>query len=657
MSGRESTAVSPTASPMPVDVIPATWWRLFSWNLVVWMLFLAPLLMLQQVDALRIYRTPGEIWRDLALLLPLAAVPAALLSTAGRVVRSLVRRLRGDTTGDSWAWAAVVVPTACICMWQVARAFSFIIKPASEFHLSVGPNMRAAAAIGILLLILLLLTKVGLAKLLRNVLPPALSLMPVALFVLIASVAICLISSRPVLRKLAPQPSAKAPLKPDVFLITLDSLASVDAAVCGKGPTLMPRLRKFADTATCFSRHYASSNFTTPSTSTLETGTLPWTHWAGQIGAQIAPEFQDRTMAMSLHELGYRTHSINANLLASPRHHGTYRAFNTETISYSKSLLTRFETTLSTLADSSIPLLLGPLLPGELDFMILREGTPVDPEWTYREVPPILKSSAPGQPLFVWVHTLPPHAPYLPPKSTKYRLLPPGELENYRQFRTGNTPYAPGEQGWIDKHRLRYQETVMGADEALGDFLDSLERAGRLDAAMVIISADHGESFEKGLIGHAGPLLHESLIRIPLVIKLPRQQIGHVVDAPVSQGDIAPTVLDAVGAAPLPRIDGRSLLPALRGEAMSDAPVFSMSMERQSRFLPLSQGHFAVMSGQFKLVRHLPRGNDELFDLASDPEERVDLASTRPDVAAPLKAILQARMTAAESNRHRMFGK
>jgi arylsulfatase A-like enzyme len=171
---------------------------------------------------------------------------------------------------------------------------------------------------------------------------------------------------------------------------------------------------------------------------------------------------------------------------------------------------------------------------------------------------------------------------------------------------------------------------------------------------LLLITVDHGESFEKGFLGHAGPALHEALIRIPLLVRLPGQRSGRIIDTPVSQADLAPSILDFVGAAPLPRGEGRSLAPSWRsGEAPEAHPVFAMAMERQSRFQPLSQGHFALLEPRHKLVLHLPSGVAELFDLQADPEERRDLAAEQPAEAARMTALLQRELQAAEQRRQR----
>jgi arylsulfatase A-like enzyme len=220
-----------------------------------------------------------------------------------------------------------------------------------------------------------------------------------------------------------------------------------------------------------------------------------------------------------------------------------------------------------------------------------------------------------------------------------------------------NTTYASSAQPRVDQHRLRYRESVMAADAALGAFLEHLDRQGLLDSALVVVTSDHGESFEKGYLGHAGPLTHDSLIRVPLVVKLPGQKIGKTLNVPVSQADLAPTLLDMVGAPPLPHAEGRSLRAALEGKPLPLKPVFSMTMERQSRFEPIRYGRYVVIDGNDKLTLALdPKGNAQaekvtLFDLAADPAETHDLAQQRPERSRELQTLLRSQLAEAEKRR------
>jgi arylsulfatase A-like enzyme len=615
--------------------------------LVLWL----PLALLQEVDALLAYTAPRELLRDVALLVPMVAAAAcalALLAWGGAMAARLLGR--SAATQARLAWALLLVPTGWLCAWQITRSVRLWLQMTSGLTLSVGAHTRLIGIVLLLALVLVLWSRFGPARLGRRLIELLRALTAPSLALVAAGVLITLWLPPAVRSVPASLPPAAAGSRPDVILISIDALAAADAAACGPGPTLMPRLRALANRATCFSRYYASSNFTTPTTSTMETGVLPWTHFAVQIAAKLPARLRGQTMAAQLRAAGYRTHFITDNFLASPLHHGSWRAWDDQR--YTRSLLhNRLREALTIFPDSALPLLVDSITSfiGAFDVYTHDARNPYDTMRAYRAIPDMLAAS-PG-PALVWAHTMPPHAPYLPPASTRHRLLPAGELEQWHEFMQENMPYGPKAQPLVDKHHLRYRESMMGADESLGRLLDELQRLGRLEQALVIVTADHGESFEHNFIGHAGPLLLDAVTRVPLVVKLPGQTIGRVVDAPVSQADLAPTVLDIAGARTLPHAEGRSLRAALEGAALPPAPVFTMSMERQSRFKPLRQGHYAVIDGPDELVWDLGEDRVELFDLAADPHQRRSLAAQRPETVARLQELLRQRIAGAEAAR------
>lgn len=625
---------------------------------LLWM----PWVLLRQVDAFLAFQTTAELARDVALALLLLTLPALLLAGLSVALAGLLRRLGASAaSAHVVGWAATLLPVCWICLWQFGSASWAWLKLVTEGDFALSANARLVAVALLLLASGLMLRGRRLSYVLARLVPPLRSLQAPALLLLFVSV-VWLLLHPPRMTGLTPPPDS-APVRaqlPDVYLITIDTLAAEDAAVCADapgGPTTMPRLREFAGRASCFDRHYASGNFTTPSTATMETGALPWSHWGVQIVAKMAPAMRGQTLASQLRAQGYEAHSISANLMASPRHHGSYDEYTTQAIAPSPSLGLKPRVALSAFPDTTLPFWLSGLIPllDTLDVRLFPERSPFAPEQTYDAARPLLARAQQNQrPQFMWLHTLPPHDPYLPPPSTKHKLLPEGELDHWSQM-LGMTRYNPPQQALIDKHRLRYREAIMGADEALGRFFDELERQGKLDSALVVVTSDHGESFERGYIGHAGQWLHEAVIRVPLVIKLPGQRTARVVHTPVGLDDVAPTIADVLGLAPLPQADGRSLKPALLGEALPAQPVYAMAMERQSRFQPIQHGHYAVIDGSHKLVLDLGENQAELFDLAADPHELHDLSKTDADTARRLRTLLDQQLAAVEKRRAAQF--
>lgn len=101
-----------------------------------------------------------------------------------------------------------------------------------------------------------------------------------------------------------------------------------------------------------------------------------------------------------------------------------------------------------------------------------------------------------------------------------------GDAEEFnsdiKQYRSGILgEYPPEKQADVDILRKRYDEFILYADQQFKDFLSRLEKTVDMSNTIIILSADHGESFSDGYQGHAGPYLYEQLIRIPLIMKIP----------------------------------------------------------------------------------------------------------------------------------------
>jgi arylsulfatase A-like enzyme len=197
-----------------------------------------------------------------------------------------------------------------------------------------------------------------------------------------------------------------------------------------------------------------------------------------------------------------------------------------------------------------------------------------------------------------------------------------------------------------------YDAKLRLGDEFIQRVLDHLRDQGRLDHTIVVITADHGESFgEHGYRQH-GPRVDEPVMRVPLVVWLPpghpARHPGGRVDAQVRIVDIFPTVLDALGL-PIPGgLDGVSLLPVIEGQPAP--PLWAYGETGRDyvgvdpeRFFPGIEGkHRMIRTPQWKLVYVLhPDGPEyRLYDLQNDPGELANVAAEHPETTAELAARL-----------------
>ena len=180
----------------------------------------------------------------------------------------------------------------------------------------------------------------------------------------------------------------------------------------------------------------------------------------------------------------------------------------------------------------------------------------------------------------------------------------------------------------------RYEGAIAYMDAQIARLLGALQQARRLESTAIVLAADHGESLGDHGEREHGLFVYESVLRVPLIVRAPGVRPRRVADL-ASLVDVFPTVLDLLGHRARPGSDGRSLLPAMRGQRLPERSVYAESMYAE-RFgwSPLR----TIRDGRFKFI-DAPR--PELYDLATDPFEQRNLAAQRAPVAAAMRAELE----------------
>ncbi len=192
----------------------------------------------------------------------------------------------------------------------------------------------------------------------------------------------------------------------------------------------------------------------------------------------------------------------------------------------------------------------------------------------------------------------------------------------------------------------RRAEMLLAVDEGIGRILDVLERQGALDRTLLVFTSDNGFFYGEHGLTSERRLPYEESIRNPLVMRYPP-----LVSAGIRPGglaltvDIAPTVLDAAGAPIGNHVQGRSLVPLLRGDAAGwreSILVEFYTYENPFNHL-VEMDYRAVRTGRYKYIHWMKFPTmDELYDLVSDPLERDNLADDpgMAGVVADLRAEL-----------------
>ncbi len=218
-----------------------------------------------------------------------------------------------------------------------------------------------------------------------------------------------------------------------------------------------------------------------------------------------------------------------------------------------------------------------------------------------------------AKPFFLLLHLYEPHMPYEPPKpfASRYRQVP-------------------------------YDGEIATADAIVGDFLADLKQRGIYDRAIVVLLSDHGE----GLLEHGeqehGVFLYREALQVPLLIKLPKNVRGGArVAAPAGLVDVFPTLLQLIGAAVPPGLDGVSLF-APAGRPQAPTPARSLYAETYYPRLHLGWSEATALLGdRFHYIR-VPR--PELYDLQADPGERTNVLPQERRAYAALRQELEGRI-------------
>jgi arylsulfatase A-like enzyme len=203
----------------------------------------------------------------------------------------------------------------------------------------------------------------------------------------------------------------------------------------------------------------------------------------------------------------------------------------------------------------------------------------------------------------------------------------------------------------LNQARREYDEYVANVDAEFGRLYDYLQDAGILDNSCLIVTSDHGQMFERGVNGHVTPLLSESIIQVPLLISAPGQSNRLDVHSPTSCVDILPTLLGMTGGSAPVWLEG-NLLPGFGGEGLGDRPVFAVEAKKNPSRSPLTEATMAMIKEDYKLIWYIGYPGYyniyELYDIASDPEELVDLSESHSDIVLSMGDELKMRLTEAD---------
>jgi arylsulfatase A-like enzyme len=454
-----------------------------------------------------------------------------------------------------------------------------------------------------------------------------------------------------ILRRSASGPRAK-PGSPNILLVTFDALCAEDMSVYGYHLPTTPNMDALSRSSAVFSNYYATSTFTTPCIASMLTGRYPSDTHVYHYGGRLRGNAATQTLANALRAAGYTTAASVANPGAHPDCLGFGGGFDVlppppiEDFATAEAASMFHSATLA--ADAGFAGRITPYLLEQLSpRMFGRTRSDFPPALSFRQSEEVLAQLS--DPFFLWIHVYAPHFPYLPDPPFLKSFLQNDELRTHSDFAKlfdlKGYNYSRPKQPLIDKARLRYDEWIAQADHAFGEFMGKLRSSRRFDQTAVIVSADHGESFQGGYVGHGGPRHLRPVLHVPLLIHLPGQAVQQNISRVTDHTSLAPTILEIAGIARPDWMDGgQSLNGLLRGEgANEESLAFTQYFEANSAFKPVEKGTVGAIDGRHQYVFNLETKIGELYDLDEAQEQRMDLAQNEPTITAKMHNEIKRR--------------
>jgi arylsulfatase len=250
----------------------------------------------------------------------------------------------------------------------------------------------------------------------------------------------------------------------------------------------------------------------------------------------------------------------------------------------------------------------------------------------------IQKQSASESPWLLNLNVYDPHPPFIPPKAYADRFDPadmpgphfrPSDIEQQKKLAELDFQDELRTPEEHDAHRVQalYYAMIAQIDDQLARILDALDATGQRDNTIVLFTSDHGEALGDHGLMYKGCRFYEGLVRVPLIFSWPGQfQQGLHSDALVELLDISSTLLEACGLECHDHMQGKSLLPILRGNASPN----ELRPFVRSEYFDALDPHFTGGSGTFgtmfrtrnhKLCMYHDKQIGELYDLVADPWE------------------------------------
>lgn len=450
--------------------------------------------------------------------------------------------------------------------------------------------------------------------------------------------------------------------RPNIILIVMDSARAANVSSYGYERTTTPNLDTLAREGALYEQAISTGCWTLPVHASLFTGLHAFKHGVNISKNAMPEEFP--TLAGYLSDLGYDTACFSNNAYVSEITKLT-RGFETvedlwqvsNPRGIKRTKMWRLRRWLEQFGALGKPVIAVTRLLQRARAYLKRQRRRGDKgaRLTNRKIESWLTGGRDREkPFFMFVNYMEPHEPYNPPQPYDQHFMP-RRYSRRRVAQVGNNKEVMEQAA--DRKRYAENLEILQAlydgelnylDHKIGELVAMLASQNLLENTVLVVTSDHGESLgEHGHIGHR-MALYEQLVHVPLVIRYPaRMQAGTRIKEQVSLIDLYPTLLELAGA--------EKELFSTNGfhSLLTPAGVATRSFVIAENTAPKSMNSVVSRMLRTKGHKFIWRSDEqhELYDLEEDPDERVNLIASEPELARQLREQLETWMGSQGSER------
>jgi arylsulfatase A-like enzyme len=389
-------------------------------------------------------------------------------------------------------------------------------------------------------------------------------------------------------------------LLPNVILITIDSLRADRVSCLGYSEQSTPNIDYLAKSGALFSQCYSNGGGSVESFPSIVTSTYVLMNpnssvERGTFWVKLSENWQ--TISQVFGKAGYATAAFKNEKTDLCSYFGYSRGFDVFEdflVEYPRNFLSRNKQKISTAFGNK--------------FVRADKLTKMAMKWLRR---------ARTCPFFLWLHYMDVHSPPNPKDLSVLQRLK--ALHLMRKITDGNPDIDQEELTQLVK---LYEKEVHYIDAQIGDLTKQFAEIGiSPDNTYLILLSDHGDQFmEHGELGHGR--LYDELLHVPLVIAGPNVPNNLRIAQQVSLIDVCPTVTDLCGLPKSRTFQGKSLLSSINGSnAKQNDYTISETLLKD----------YSIRTQDWKYILHTKTKTHELFNLAQDPSEKIELSNQFPE--------------------------